>query len=151
MSQTLARCIAQHRALLAEAEEALAWEKRMHAENAALLDDMSRMRDAPAPLPPSSHTESELLAALVRVTDRAFGDRRQCQQLRQVLDLLLNAVWDCPDDPYVSLRGLDTQVASFLHQGALGRAHPTEPDAVRLVAFHEALPDARTSRPTVYG
>ena len=84
MSQTLARCIAQHRALLAEAEEALAWEKRMHAENAALLDDMSRMRDAPAPLPPSSHTESELLAALVRVTDRAFGDRRQCQQLRHL-------------------------------------------------------------------
>ena len=74
MSQTLARCIAQHRALLAEAEEALAWERRMHAENAALLDDMSRMRDAPAPLPPSSHTESELLAALVRVTDRAFDD-----------------------------------------------------------------------------
>lgn len=151
MSQTLARCIAQHRALLAEAEEALAWEKRMHAENAALLDDMSRMRDAPAPLPQSSHTESDLLAALVRVTDRAFDDRRQCQQLRQVLDLLLNAVWDCPDDPYVSLRGLDTQVAAFLHQAGLVLAHPTEPDAVRLVAFHEALPDARTSRPTVYG
>ena len=84
-------------------------------------------------------------------TCRAFDDRRQCQQLRQVLDLLLNALWDCPDDPYVSMRGLDTQVAAFLHQAGLVRAHPTEPDAVRLVAFHEALPDAHTSRPTVYG
>ena len=42
-------------------------------------------------------------------------------------------------------------VAAFLHQAGLVLAHPTEPDAVRLVAFHEALPDARTSRPTVYG
>lgn len=64
--------------------------------------------------------------------------------------LLLNAAWESPHDPYVGVHGYDPQVLALLERASLTVRHP-EADAICLHAFHEALPDPSASRPSIYG
>lgn len=153
LTDMLSRCVQQHRALLTELEKELAFEKCLNANFQELLADVQAVRSAlkeSANVPTSTHTETELLHALVRITEQAFTDPALCIQLRDVLELFLNALWESPEDPYVNVCGINAHVLDFLQQAGLVESHPDTPDALRLVAFHEPMPDPNASRPTLY-
>lgn len=88
----LSRCVQQHRALLTELEKELAFEKCLNTNFQELLADVQAARSAlkeSANVPTSTHTETELLHALVRITEQAFTDPALCIQLRDVLEVCL--------------------------------------------------------------
>lgn len=111
---------------------------------------MAQALTKPPPRLASDAQAPELLRMLVNVTEAAFTEKELCVQLRLLLEHLMNAIWDTPSDPYVSTKGCDPAVLAFLQRARITEAHPSEPSAVRLVAFHEPMPDPSMIRPTLY-
>jgi len=111
---------------------------------------MAQALTRPPPRLASDAQASDLLRMIVNVTESAFTEKRLCVQLRVLLEHLMNAIWDTPSDPYVSTKGYDPAVLAFVQRAGLTEPHPTEVCAVRLVAFHEPMPDPSVMRPTLY-
>ncbi|WFD18741.1 hypothetical protein MCAP1_000952 [Malassezia caprae] len=157
----MAQAASEHRALLGELEAELELEKRDCEEYAGILtyshktslQELQQMAQAltrPPPRLASDAKASDLLRMIVNVTESAFTEKRLCVQLRVLLEDLMNAIWDTPSDPYVSTRGYDPAVLAFVQRAGLTEAHPAEASVMRLVAFHEPMPDPSVMRPTLY-
>lgn len=121
-----------------------------HKESLQELQQISHALTKPLEPLASNAAPSELLRMMVKVTEGAFTEKQLCVQLRFLLEHLLNALWDTPSHPYVSTRGYDPAVLAFVQRAGLIEAHPSEASVVRLVAFHEPLPDPSMIRPTLY-
>lgn len=63
---------------------------------------------------------------------------------------LLNALWESPSHPYVSTQDYDQGVVTYLRESNVVETHPQNTEQLRLVAYHEPLPDTHTVRPAVY-
>jgi len=100
--------------------------------------------------PPPTVSEKQLMSALVAITNRAFPDNDQCIQLRFLLETMLNALWEQPAHPYVPTQNYDPDVVRYVKEAGIVDPHPDDAECLRLIAFHEALPDAHAVRPAVY-
>ncbi|KOS15460.1 centromere protein k [Malassezia pachydermatis] len=153
LRQQLTQCVEQHRILLQELEQELRVAKSTAEDQQTLCQELHEIEQAwqaQPEIPTSSHSEKALLKVLVSLTEHAFADPELCVQLRLLLEWLLNALWEQPDDPYVRTKGLDPSVLAFVQQAQLIEHHPSQAGLVRLVAFHEPMPDPQTLRPTLY-
>lgn len=121
-----------------------------HKESLQELHQIAQALITPPQRSVSEADASTLLRMIVTITEAAFTDKMLCIQLRFLLEHLLNAIWDTPSHPYVSTKGYDPAVLAFVQRAGLTEAHPSDADIVRLVAFHEPMPDPFTLRPTLY-
>ncbi|WFD32269.1 hypothetical protein MSPP1_003314 [Malassezia sp. CBS 17886] len=159
--------IAQHRALFLDLQEECDMEARAAERAHQIAQDLEGLAETPLPAadtrdargsPAPTATgaadpavEQALLQALLRTTQRAFPDKARCVALRALLEALLNATWETPSNPYVDVDGVDKTVDEFVRRAHLVEAHPQDARLLRLVPFHEALPDASNVKTTQYG
>lgn len=66
------------------------------------------------------------------------------------MQTMLNALWESPGNPYVPVQDYDPNVVDYIRKARIVESHPQDPARLRLVAFHEPLPDAHAVRPAVY-
>lgn len=90
------------------------------------------------------------MQALVAITTRAFPERALCAELRFLLEAMLNALWEDPKMPYVATEGYDPRVVHYLQEAGIVETHDEDTPRMRLIAFHEPLPNARLVRPALY-
>jgi len=125
----------------------------------AALEDRAaeHARTPPGGAAAKSQTEEAVyLRALISVTDRLFTEPALRTQLRMLLDVrigsearttdrqaLLNAVWHRPYDAYVDSSMYAPSVVQRLWQAHLVETHPLDTSRIRLIAFHEQLPDQK--------
>lgn len=67
-----------------------------------------------------------------------------------LIQTLLNALWENPSNPYVSTQDYDHDVVIYLRETHVVEPHPQNTEQLRLVAYHEPLPDTHTVRPAAY-
>ena len=124
--------------MLAALEQELALEQARAAADEALLRDIEvvaeRAVDTTHPRPP----RADLVPTLVRATNLAFAPPRSAQ-LRALLEALLNSAWADPH-AYIDTHPYPTDVVDYVLHAHLVEAHPSRPEQMRLVAFHEELP-----------
>lgn len=125
----------------------------------AALEDRAAEHARTPPGGPATKSQAEeaiYLRALISVSDRLFTEPALRTQLRMLLDVrigsearmtdcqaLLNAVWHRPYDAYVDSSMYAPSVVQRLRQAHLVEPHLPDTNRIRLIAFHEQLPDQK--------
>ncbi|WFC98948.1 hypothetical protein MYAM1_001681 [Malassezia yamatoensis] len=153
--QQLETSVEEHRALLESLQRDLKFEQQKVQGERCLFQDLDLVTDVLQAEPEEEEalpklSENDLMLALVDLTNEAFTDADQCAQLRLLLETMLNALWESPSNPYVSIENFDTTVVNYLLQSHTAEKHLKDPNLLRLVAFHEPLPDTHAVRPALY-
>ncbi|PKI83422.1 hypothetical protein MVES_002347 [Malassezia vespertilionis] len=154
LSRQLEESIAQHSDMLSALKKEFSMEKHKLENEKQLLDELRISREAlvqtDEPLDETHHVEHELMRVLVNVTNKAFEEAALCAELRFLLEALLNAVWERPQDPYVQVDGYSARVVEYVKGARIAECSPKNRAHLHLVAFHEPLPDPSGVRPSVY-